>query len=203
MRFGRLTVLELLSERCKSGGHKQYLCKCECGRDSVCPAGRLRRGSKRSCGCLQSELSAERCRERLTTHGLSKHPLYLTWTNMRERCLNPECPAYPRYGGRGITICERWADVRNFIEDVPPRPSKHHTLDRIDNDRGYEPGNVRWASPKEQSRNRRNRRLLTVGGVTKLMVEWAEVTGISMQTIHRRLKLGWDDERAVLTPVGG
>lgn len=117
----------------------------------------MRGGMSLSCGCLNKEISAARLTGGLMIHGLSRHPLYRTWQTMRQRCENPRSKDYSRYGGRGIAVCAEWRDVTAFIAwieaNIGPRPAGR-TLDRIDNDGNYEPGNVRWATAKEQSANR-------------------------------------------------
>lgn len=105
---------------------------------------------------------------------VKKHPLYATWRGMRQRCISPTCKDYPHYGGRGIRVCERWLNsFNNFVADMGPRPSNKHTIDRIDNSKDYEPGNVRWATRAEQSLNRRCTRFRTINGVTKSRAQWA------------------------------
>mgnify|MGYP001126284163 CR=1 FL=1 len=135
--------------------------------------------------------------------GESRSPEYRAWQTMRLRCTDPSNAAFPSYGGRGITICDRWMQsVSAFIEDMGRKPTPLHEIDRIDNDRGYEPSNCRWATRKENSRNRRSSRILTVNGETLTVAEWAERSGISHSTITKRLAAGWSEERAVQTPVG-
>jgi len=122
---------------------------------------------------------------------------------MLARCRNRNFPDYGKYGGRGITVCERWAtDYAAFLADVGPRPSLDYSLDRFPNQNGnYEPGNVRWATQKQQQRNRTNNVLLTVDGVTKCLSEWAELMGLKQITIGNRIRRGWDVKLAVTTPV--
>ncbi|MFE9127031.1 hypothetical protein ACFYOF_16700 [Streptomyces sp. NPDC007148] len=132
----------------------------------------------------------------------SKHPLYSLWKTMVRRCHAPTAHAYERYGGRGIHVCPQWRkSFEQFLADVPPRPSPAHSLERIDNQRGYEPGNVRWATAAEQARNRRDNRHLTANGETRLLEDWATLTGLPKSTLFGRLKAGWDVERAITTPV--
>jgi len=117
---------------------------------------------------------------------------------MRERCGNPKNAAYSLYGGRGITVCDRWRDsFEAFLADVGRRPSPVHSLDRIDNNLGYAPSNVRWAPRSVQQRNRRNNAWLTVIGVTRLRIEWSEVAGIPYNTLGWRLRAGWFPEHAI------
>lgn len=119
-----------------------------------------------------------------------RHPLYSVWCGMKGRCFNPKNPWFSRYGARGITVCERWAkSFAAFLEDMGPRPVGH-TLDRIDNNGNYEPGNCRWASAGEQSRNRITSRLITIDGETRTATEWAWVANINPETIFQRIRLG-------------
>lgn len=146
-RYGRWTVLDVaLGE----DGKGRYVVRCDCGTERSVSGYTIRSGRSRSCGCLQRELAAERGR----THGLTGSPEYVSWSSMKARCLNPKNDNYSRYGGRGITVCNEWRDsFEAFLAAVGPKPSPHHTLDRIDVDGNYEPGNVRWATPAEQRAN--------------------------------------------------
>jgi hypothetical protein len=120
---------------------------------------------------------------------------------MQTRCFNPNSIGYKNYGGRGITVCPEWvASFEAFFEYLGDRPSPKHTVERVDNNRGYEPGNVVWATKKRQARNRRSSRLVTAKGFTMTLVEWYEHTGNKPTTIAMRLARGWDPDRAVGTP---
>ena len=121
------------------------------------------------------------------------------WSSMRQRCDNPNNQAYHRYGGRGITVCERWQTFSNFVEDMGPRPPGLQ-LDRIDNDKGYSPDNCRWATPMENSHNTATNRRLTLDGVTKTLAEWGRDTGLSQPVITHRLKAGWQLDKALTAP---
>jgi len=147
--FGRLTVVS------QALGVKPiaWMCQCNCGAPLKMITGQNLRHTK-SCGCLLLERPSGPDHPS-TTHGLSSHPLYGTWGNMRSRCLCRTHPSYPDYGGRGITICERWNDFPLFLTDMGNRPTPRHTLDRIDNNQGYNPSNCRWATAQQQQRNRR------------------------------------------------
>lgn len=124
-----------------------------------------------------------------------------TWYAMLSRCHNPNTVGYPRYGGRGITVCERWHSFQHFVEDMGERPPGH-SIERLDNNRGYEPDNCVWATPKEQSRNQITNRRLTLGDRCLTLTEWAECLGTSTTTIARRIDdYGWSEERALSTPV--
>jgi hypothetical protein len=128
-------------------------------------------------------------------------PEYGVWNTMRSRCYNPRVERYPNYGGRGIQVCERWRkSFADFLADMGRRPSSQHQLERIDNDGNYEPGNVRWALPTENARNRRSSRLIVHAGETLTLAEWAERTGLKVATIWARLKMGWSVADALTVP---
>lgn len=148
------------------------------------------------------EIEFPRGGERHGKHGLSHRPEYRAWQQMRLRCHDPKHAAYPNYGGRGIFVCERWLKSPTaFLADMGPRPSPKHELDRRDNSGPYSPENCRWASRKENDRNRRSNRLVAAGGVTRTLIEWSERTGIPQDTLKHRLDSGWTADRAVSTPV--
>lgn len=126
--------------------------------------------------------------------------LYRAWSNMKVRCFNPKYPLFHRYGGRGITVCDRWLTFENFMADVGEPPSARHTIERIDNDRGYEPGNVRWATVRDQASNRRTNRKLTLAGETLTVSEWARRLGLNVSSLLERIQTGWPIEKALTTP---
>lgn len=153
-RYGRLLVVKRVDVGPASQGRRvKWLCLCDCGSEKVATGHELAAGHTRSCGCLQRETVGEMSR----THGQSKRSgAYSSWAAAKARCYNPKHNAYRYYGGAGITMCERWQNsFEAFFEDMGPRP-KGMTLDRLDQTKGYEPGNVRWATHKEQSENRGN-----------------------------------------------
>lgn len=131
----------------------------------------------------------------------SRHTrVWRIWRGMRDRCNNPKNRAYPAYGGRGITVCERWQSLANFKADMGDPPAGL-TLDRIDNDKGYSPENCRWATPLEQSRNRRSVRILTLNGETLPLPTWADRAGLTVRQLRQRLDAGWDLARALARPT--
>lgn len=134
----------------------------------------------------------------------SKTTEYRTWINMRIRCYDRSCDMYHNYGGRGITVCDRWREsFANFLEDMGRKPGRLYEIDRINNDGNYEPGNCRWATRKQNIRNTRVNRMLTLNGVTKCAAEWAEELGLSYQMIMKRLERGHSDASALTLPRMG
>ena len=192
-RFGRLTALR------RADNHKnqtRWLCRCECGVELSVLTCSLRTGNTQSCGCLQ--------RERSRKHGCWRHPLFKIWGAMMSRCYNQKDRGFKHYGARGIRVCKRWHDPKNFVADMPPKPSPKHTLERRNNNRGYSPSNCIWATQIAQARNTRRNRLITFRGERRCLKEWSEVLGLSYQALHRRLnQSGWSVERALSTPIGG
>lgn len=150
--FGRLTVLEEAGKN--KGGDLKWLCLCECGNKKAILGYNIKSGHTKSCGCI----TKERLKEKNTTYGLSSHPLYNTWKGMQARCLNPSTPKYKYYGGRGVTVCEKWLDINNFIKDMYPSYKKGLQLDRIDNDKGYSKDNCRWVTRQQNNSNTRPRK---------------------------------------------
>lgn len=124
-----------------------------------------------------------------------------SWEAMWNRCTNPNARQYPRYGGRGIDVCERWKDFQAFLADMGPRPT-WQTLDRINNDGPYGPSNCRWATAREQAANRCDSAPIIIDGVSRLACEWAEISGLPVSTIHCRVYRGWPAQRAVFAPYG-
>ena len=156
-RFNRYTVIG--SAGVSAHGKTQWLCRCDCGNESIVAGGSLHNGHQKSCGCLKVEVA----RARMTTHGHhptgKQTPEYTAWCNIKIRCYNPEAENYEYYGGRGIRVCDRWLNsFENFLSDMGERPSRKHTIDRKENNGNYEPSNCRWITMLEQCANRRKRR---------------------------------------------
>lgn len=186
-RYGRLLVLKYVSSHWNS----KWLCQCDCGKRCVVPGCDLRTGSTRSCGCLRHR----------TKHGAVNTPAYKSWSNMIQRCTNTGLETYPYYGGRGISVCERWKrSFAAFLADMG-QPGPGLTLDRINCDGNYDSTNCRWATRKEQSRNTRRNVILTLNGDSMGLSEWSDKTGISYAALQHRVRRGWTTERALNTPV--
>jgi len=180
-RFGRLVVLE------RSG--TKWKCKCDCGGASLCTTTNLTCGNSTSCGCNKGK--------HLKKHGRYLHPCYCSWRSMIQRCENENSSDYPKYGGKGISVCERWKDIENFIIDMGNPPSKLHTIDRINNKLGYNKENCRWATRMEQSVNRSNS--IYIEGIP--IKQWAKSHNISYGVVLSRYSNGWNTEKIINTPV--
>jgi len=199
-RFGRLTVVREATQ----GGWKEirWLCRCDCGSTVIARGSSLRRGCPRSCGCLSREVTAARSLRHGYTRRGQRSPEWLVWSAMNQRCHYPKDRRYPNYGGRGIVVCERWrAAFEDFVADMGHRPAPRHSLDRIDNDGPYSPGNCRWAEPKEQQRNKRNSTIIEFEGKRLSISGWAEETRLPARLISGRLHAGWLPERVLTTPM--
>ena len=201
MRFGRLTVIEFAGMRNygvkKLHKRAMWTCKCECGTEKIICKDSLVQGSTRSCGCFHKEVAIKVN----TSHGQYRTRAHITWMNMKSRCLNPQHPHYQNWGGRGIKVCERWLKFENFLEDMGERP-RGLTLERIDNSLGYCKDNCIYATPTQQSRNRRCNRYIVHNGERRALWDWGERTGLGVSVIEQRLdKLGWSIEEALTTPL--
>jgi hypothetical protein len=190
-RFGRLTVLLRGANDAKS--RRRYLCRCECGNHALTVATNLQNRNTKSCGCL---------RHTNAIHGMWESPIYKIWTQMIQRCHNPNNVKFYNYGGRGISVCDRWiTSFSDFFADVGERPSKHHSLERFDNDKGYFPGNVAWALRHDQDRNKRNNHWIEIDGVRMVLSDWARLKDINGTTILNRILRGMTERDAVMTPA--
>lgn len=183
MRFGKLVAIERAYIKNKGAYWK---CSCDCGNDSIHSLSHLRSGNTKSCGCLSRKLN-----------GKSQTKTYKSYGNMIRRCYNEKLPHYKRYGGAGITVCDRWRDsYLNFLDDMGERP-EGTSIDRIDCSGNYTKENCRWATPQEQARNKTSNKCITYNGVTATLAEWSEKTGIEADTLSWRILRGWTPEEAL------
>lgn len=194
MRFGKLIVTERAGT---SSGNATWYCLCDCGKKTVVTACNLKHGGTVSCGCHRDTNVSSINK----THGKSNTDEYHCWLHMHARCSNRESSDYPNYGGRGIKVCERWLLFEAFLADMGERPSRRHSIDRINNDGDYGPGNCRWATREQQGNNKRSNRKLSCNGVELTLSQWATRTGISRGAIKQRLKRGWSVERSLTEKV--
>lgn len=181
--FGRLLVLR------REGtlrGRGFWRCRCTCGKDRLVRTENLTGGVINSC---------KKCNS-LKINRLAKDELR-SWDGMLQRCKNPKSPNWARYGGRGITVCERWQHFENFLSDMGPRPSREYSIDRIDNDGMYEPANCRWATDVEQARNTNRNVWIEFDGKRQLLVEFAEEYGLTRRLLAKRLHNGWPLDKAL------
>lgn len=190
--FGRLTALEEVATG-------DWLCQCTCGSKVVVRWHRLLSGNNKSCGCLKRSVLGDRVRR----HGRSNSRItgysdraYGVWQAMKDRCSNPNRKDYHRYGGRGISVCERWLSFENFLADMG-EPPEGKTLDRLDNDRGYSPDNCAWRTRKEQSHNSTCIKYITIGGETKPLRAWLALYGTSRNQYYSRLRKGYSEIQAL------
>ena len=203
--FGRLTTIGPKFTLRPDKRRWFQVCVCECGTYFVARCDSVVSGRIASCGCLQKETASIQGK-RNTKHGKRHLPEYYIWQSMTQRCSNPNIESYHCYGGRGIRVCGRWLEsdgqgFLNFLSDMGERPSKDLSIDRHPNpDGNYEPGNCRWATDKEQCRNRRSNTLWTHNGKTQCIAAWAEEVGISQFILSKRLRRGWSVEKALQTP---
>lgn len=186
--FGSWTVLSYQ-------GSSRWLCRCLCGAEKEVLTCNLRSGQSTCCRACGSSRHGE---------SLNRSPEYTSYMSMKSRCLNKNYIHYENYGGRGIAVCDRWlgkGGFEKFLEDMGRQPGPEYTIERIDNDGSYEPSNCRWATRKEQGRNRRTNRLVTAFGEELCIVEWSERFGVHTRVITDRIDRGWEAERAVSQPA--
>lgn len=193
-KFYKLTALEYVGDR-------KWLWQCDCGNKTICDGRLVRRGEIKSCGCMIREYH-----ERRNNAGGKKNKWYGLWRGIKARCFCETDMHYPDYGGRGITMAEEWrTDFWAFYEHISKLPhfeEEGYSIDRIDNNGNYEPGNVRWANGKQQARNKRNSLEITAFGKTQTCADWAEEYNINYYTLWSRIyECSWDAEKAILTPV--
>lgn len=178
-RFERLAILEYAGSR--RGGGAIWRCQCDCGAIVECHSANLVNGRTKSCGCFAKDNPTN------LRHGRSRTTVHNVWGGMRQRCENPSSEFFPDYGGRGITVCDRWQVFENFLADMG-EPPPGMTIDRIDNDGPYSPENCRWATKIMQARNKRSVAVIEWRGKALTLPEWEQATGIPRQTLWHRMK---------------
>jgi len=202
LRFARLLVEAEAPAKIRTCGRRQrmWACRCDCGKVVTVQGNNLRSGATQSCGCLMRERVAQRS----ITHGHNKRGRksheYIAWTAMLKRCYNPRSANFGRYGGRGITVCDRWnpsngGSFENFLGDMGQRPGNEYSLDRVNNDASYRPDNCRWADRKTQARNTRRNVFVNYKGQKMTKAEAMEISGVAKHTVDARIKRGWPEER--------
>ncbi len=197
---GRLTQIgQPFRVKTKHGNVTYAVFACDCGEKLLTTVSRVKKGSTTSCGCFAREVIVRRS----TTHGLTStatgRKTMQAWRAMWGRCTNPKVESYARYGGRGITVCDRWKSLEAFVQDMGVAATGE-SLDRIDGSRGYSPENCRWATAKEQAINRGTTVFIKIGDTVKTMTDWASQNNIPLSTVFGRLQRGWSDVDAVSSP---
>jgi hypothetical protein len=170
--------------------------RCDCGTLFRAASRELNGGQTKSCGCLKVDTGRQRVTHGATVGGKITRE-YRIWSGVKNRCLNPNNPSYPNYGGRGIALCEAWMSFETFFKDMGTAPSPRHSLGRVDNNGDYSPENCRWETAQEQARNSRRTRWITHKGLTLSLCEWASRIGITSGALHLRLKRGWSIDTAL------
>jgi hypothetical protein len=196
-KFNRLTALKGVYS--KKPNEYKWLFRCGCGNEKIIRKSYVIKGITKSCGCLTKERLKNNPPKR--KHGQTGNKVYYTWQAMKDRCLKASNQMFPNYGGRGIKVCDKWLEsFENFLEDMGEPPSPKHSIDRIDNNGNYEPSNCRWATDKEQSRNKTNTKFVDYKGQEKPLLDWCDELNLSYQLMRGRLLTGWTAERAFTTP---
>lgn len=194
-KFGRLSVIDPAPNK---GGRTRWNCVCDCGNLHCANTNHLVRGYTRSCGCLKEEIISSGAN---TTHGKRRSRIYSIWCGIKDRCLNKKSARYSSYGGRGITVCERWMTFENFYEDMGDAPNGM-SVDRINNDLGYSPENCKWSTPKEQANNTRRNVKITVNGETKNACQWMEKLRVKSYFLKNKTKNGATKEEVIMSSLG-
>lgn len=193
----RFVRLQAIRDTGVINGSHRFECLCDCGAITVVVAAHLRNGNTKSCGCLKNEMAATIN----LRHGLTHTSEYHIWHDMKRRCRDPRTKAFVNYGARGITVCERWNSFEAFYQDMGPRPTPKHTIERKDNDAGYAPENCVWATRKEQCNNSRHNRIITFNGKSMTLAQAIESSGISPNTVRRRVDNGWPQSLWFIAPL--
>jgi len=199
-KFGKLTLIESIYQG--KGKSNKWLCSCDCGNETKVFSYNFRNGNTTQCAdCVIKSRAKNRTRHGDLAGGKCALE-YSCWIQIKMRCYNKKNKRYERYGGRGITVCDKWLnDYSQFLKDMGRRPDDCSSIDRIDNDGNYEPGNCKWANVYDQAKNKSNNVMLTLNGKTTHLLEWERITGIKERTIARRLKIGWSHEKALTHKV--
>lgn len=199
-RYGRLIAVSSFSKKQAKGTRLFWNCKCDCGKETTVCGTSLRNGATKSCGCWNDESATMSNRK----HGMSNTKEYESWANMIQRCTNKNNKSYKNYGGKGITVCERWMKAENFLSDMGPKPSPAHTIERVSNRGNYEPGNCVWETRKVQCNNKSNNTIVSFNGENLPIMMMGEKYGIYGPTFASRInKAGWSIQKAIETPVRG
>ena len=201
-KSGKLVAISMFQKRTSRGQMVDcFKCKCECGGEATPTAANFASGNSSSCGCKAKAAAVSRALA-MAKHNMSHTPEHRAWSGMIERCFNWKNKDFKNWGGRGITVCDEWRkDFLRFYQYIGPRPAVGYSVDRINVDGNYEPGNVKWSTSREQQRNRRNNRLLTINGDTATFKEWCDRHGLKDDCVRRRIKsYGWSIEKALTTP---
>jgi hypothetical protein len=197
LRSGRLTIKKRVG-RSDDGYDWLWLSVCDCGRKKKIRGRSLTKSNPTlSCGCLQKEQASDANR----THGGSGSPEYKVWSGMRTRCTNPKQASFKDYGKRGINVCERWKDFSKFLEDMGLRPTPKHTIERVDNDKGYGPDNCKWLPKKDQGKNKTTTQWVTYRKERRTLAEWCDLLDLPLTTIRMRLWRGWAVSEAFEFPI--
>lgn len=192
-RFGRLVAIEPTKQR--NRGAVVWRCKCDCGTECLTTSTSLIRG-KKSCGCLKHEILSKQAKEQKhrLIHGMVRTKDYYRWTEIKKRCQNPNCKNYPNYGGRGIKVCDEWCQdfqsYYDYVSKLPHYGEEGYSLDRINNDGDYEPGNVRWATRTMQARNKQDTVRVNYEGLQYTLYELSQVYDVKPKTIYARYRRG-------------
>jgi len=198
-RFGRLVVIKYVG--LSKNRSRLWECICDCGKVRTTQIASLLNGNTRSCGCYQKLVMKRLNATARFTHGMSRTITYTSWRSMLIRCRNKKDEHWPRYGGRGIKVCERWVKFEAFLEDMGERPSPAHTIERKRNDGDYELDNCKWATSHEQSRNKGNTRKYWFDGKRLCLPDWSLITGINLTTLRKRIQMGWSNEQTLTKDV--